>query len=138
MLLMFFFVIIPLAVFPFVLGAENTELLLPLFLFLSSLWLLVALLVGFSFWIDWHLDCLIVTTERVININQEGLFRHEVSEFRLERVQDVTIEIPHFLATVLGYGNLTIQTAGEINFSIKEIPRLKEAKDMILKYSRKG
>lgn len=134
----FFFLIFPLAVFPFARGAENAELLVPFFFLLSSLWLLIILLIGLSLWIDWYLDSLIVTTERVVNINQEGLFRHEVSEFRLERVQDVTIEVPHFLATILGYGNLTIQTAGEINFSIKEIPRVKEAKDAILKYSKRG
>jgi len=47
-------------------------------------------------------------------------------------VQDVTIEIPNFVATLFHYGNITIQTAGEINFSIKEVPRPHVARDLIL------
>lgn len=138
LLLTIFFFTVPLFTLPLVLASEQRELFFPLFLFLSLIWFLVVLLVAFSFWIDWYLDALVVTTKRIANINQRGLFRHEISEFRLERVQDVTIETPHFLATLLGYGNLVIQTAGEINVSIKEVPHTKEAKDLILKYSKKA
>ena len=91
---------------------------------------------AFAFWIDYYLDALVITNKRILSANQEGLFKHTVSEFRLERVQDVTIEIPNFVATFFHYGNISIQTAGEISFSIKEVPQPHQARDLILKHAR--
>lgn len=128
--------LLPLVAFPFVASSERAPVLLPLFFFSISIWLMLVLLLAFVFWVDYYLDVLIVTTRRVINIDQNGLFRREIAEFRLTNVQDVKIEIPSFLATMLRYGNLSIQTASEANFSIKEVPRVYEAKDLILKHSK--
>lgn len=135
-LFVIFLLIIPLLAFPFVAASEKAGLLLPLFLFALLLWLLVVLMLAFIFWVDYYLDVLIITSKRVINIDQIGLFRRHIAEFRLDNVQDVAIEIPNFIATFFRYGNLTIQTASEANFSIKEVPRVYEAKDLILKYSK--
>ena len=132
MIFIIFLALLPLAVLPFVAALTTARLVLPLFFFVSSVWYLVALLLAFAFWVDYYLDALVITDRRILNVNQEGLFKHTVSEFRLERVQDVTIEIPNFVATLLHYGNITIQTAGEISFSIKEVPRPHVARDLIL------
>ena len=85
---------------------------------------------------DYYLDALVITDKRILNVDQSGLFRHTVSEFRLDRVQDVTIEVPNFIATMLRYGNITIQTAGEVSFSISEVPTPHIARDLILKQVR--
>ena len=135
-LLLALFILLPLFILPFVASSVRTEIVAPLFLFALSGWYLVVLMMGFIFWVDYYLDSLVITTKRIININQIGLFRREIAEFRLERVQDVRIEIPNFMATFLRYGNLTIQTASEANFSIKEVPRVYEAKELILKHSQ--
>ena len=132
MIFIIFLALLPLAVLPFVAALATARLVLPLFFFVSSVWYLVALLLAFAFWVDYYLDALVITDRRILNVNQEGLFKHTVSEFRLERVQDVTIEIPNFVATLLHYGSITIQTAGEISFSIKEVPRPHVARDLIL------
>jgi hypothetical protein len=128
--------VVPLVALPFLATSERAQILVPLYLFGLSLWYLLLSILAFSFWIDYYLDALIVTNKRIVNINQSGLFKNEMAVFRLERVQDVTIEVPNFIATVLRYGNVTIQTAGEISFSIKEVPHCHEVKDIILKYSR--
>src|SRR3989344_309516 len=132
MIFIIFLALLPLVILPFVAALATARLVLPLFFFISSLWYLAALLLAFAFWIDYYLDALVITDRRILNVNQEGLFKHVVSEFRLERVQDVTIEIPNFVATLFHYGNITIQTAGEINFSIKEVTRPHVARDLIL------
>lgn len=131
-----FLFLIPIALFPIVISLGRSSVLMPLFLFASSIWYLITILLALAFWIDYYLDALIITDRRILNVNQEGLFRHTVSEFRLERVQDVTIEVPNFIATVLRYGNITIATAGEVSFSIKEVPNPHVARDLILKYAR--
>ncbi len=62
---------------------------------------------------DYWLDVWIVTTERVINTEQKGLFNRVVSEVHLEQIQDITSETRGMLETFLTYGDVFIQTAGE-------------------------
>jgi membrane protein YdbS with pleckstrin-like domain len=62
---------------------------------------------------DYWLDSWIVTTERVIDIEQLGLFNRVVSEVHLSQIQDITSETRGFLATFLTYGNVFVQTAAE-------------------------
>lgn len=131
-------VLAPFFAYPFVAVLHEAPALVPLFLFASFLWLLFALLIGFVFWIDYYLDALVITSRRILTITQEGLFKNTLSEFSLEKVQDVTIEIPHFAATFLGYGNITIQTAGEINFSMREVPHAYKVKELIIAHAKRS
>jgi len=100
----------------------------------------ILFLVGILFarWVTYYLDVWIVTTKRIIDIEQHGLFNREISEFLIARVQDVTIEIPGFISTMLNFGNITIQTAGERSFLVRDVPKLHKAKDTILTYSHKA
>lgn len=105
-------------------------------LFFFVIYILIVFLILFIFWIEYYLDVWIITTERIIDIEQKSLFNREISEFRIQNVQDVTIDIPGMLATFLKYGNMTIQTAGERSFTIHDVPNLYEAKNLILDYSK--
>lgn len=87
-------------------------------------------------WLAYYLDVWIITDHRIIDIEQYGLFHREISEIALDRVQNVTIEIPGFIPTVLNFGNLKIKTAGEGEFTISEVPECYRAKDLILKHLR--
>jgi len=112
----------------------NQDLIL-LSLFLAALYFLIVSALTFVFWIDYYLDMWVVTDQKIIDIEQHGLFKREVSEFMLNKVQDVTIKIPGMMATILKYGDITIQTAGETSFTAKDIPRVHEAKNLIIHYS---
>jgi len=107
-------------------------------MFLFVVYFMIVVLVIFVFWIEYYLDVWIITTDRIIDIEQRSLFNREISEFRLKNVQDVTIEIPGMLAAFLKFGNIVIQTAGEKSFSIKQIPRAYEAKNLILDNSKQS
>lgn len=107
--------------------------ILSFYFFLLTLYWLILLLVYFVEWLEYWLDAWIVTNIRVININQVGLFHREVSEFMLNRVQDVTVETPNMFASLLGFSNIYVQTAGELGFSIKTIPCAEEIKNLIMK-----
>lgn len=76
----------------------------------------------FTIFIDYYLDIWIVTTHRIIDIEQRGLFNHIVSEQSLEMIQDVSSNIKGVVPTLLDYGNVTIQTAGaKTLFEFKQV-----------------
>lgn len=115
------------------LGEPEVALIVNFFLALYVLGLLAYLLV---LWIAYYLDVWIITDQRLIDIEQHGLFHREISEIAMDRVQDVTIEIPGFIPTLLQFGNIKIRTASQGEFTISDVPDYYRAKDLILKYSR--
>ncbi|MFA6526562.1 MAG: PH domain-containing protein [Candidatus Buchananbacteria bacterium] len=74
---------------------------------------LFVLMFSLFIWMTNYLDVWTVTTGRIISRRQNGLFSRTVSELELYRVQDITSEQKGFLPTVLNYGDLYIQSAGE-------------------------
>lgn len=81
--------------------------------FAYSGWLLALWAGGYLVWLDYHLDVWIMTNERLIDVEQKGVFRREVSSMRFERIQDITAEINGPLATFLKFGDVKVQTAGD-------------------------
>ena len=110
----------------------------PFLVFISALWWLVLLLFFFIEWLEYWLDSLIVTDLRIIRINQKSLFWREVSEFMLSRVENITIETPGILGAFFQFGNIAIETAGEMNFEGRTMQNLQEAKNIILEYAEKN
>lgn len=84
-----------------------------LFAFLYLLWLLILWIVVTLIWTDYYLDVWYVTNQRIIDVEQRGLFNRKISTFRLDMIQDTTIEVPGIIATLIGYGDIHIQTAGQ-------------------------
>lgn len=105
-----------------------------LFLFVSVVWLFFIWIAFMIIWTNYYLDVWIVTNKRILDIEQHGLFSRELSEFRLDRIQDVTIEIKGILPTLLRFGDIHVQTAGESReFVIKGIPHPYKVKDILIK-----
>ncbi|MCC7522601.1 PH domain-containing protein [Candidatus Uhrbacteria bacterium] len=94
-----------------------------LIILFGSIFFLFAWLFLFQNFMDYYLDVWIVTTKRILNIEQTGLFSRTVSELRLYRIQDVTSTVSGFLHTLFDFGDVEIQTAGEkTRFIFEEIP----------------
>jgi len=73
--------------------------------------------------LDYYLDVWIVTNYRVIGVEQKGLFNRTVAEYKLFRIQDVVAEQKGFFATLVNYGEIHIQTAGEQQvIKFKQVP----------------
>jgi len=107
--------------------------LAPLAVFLTGAWILVVWIFFYIAWTDYYLDVLILTDQRLIDIEQKGLFAREVSELRIENIQDVTVEVSGFLETLLDFGNVRIQTAAsDQEFLVRTIPHPSKVKDIIL------
>lgn len=98
-----------------------------------AIYLLGVWLVCWIEFTDYYLDTWIVSNERIINIEQAGLFNRTASELHLANVQDVTSEIRGFLHTMFNYGDVVVQTAGEtVRFNFKNVPNPEHIKNAIL------
>jgi len=102
--------------------------------FFTAVWLLAIWMMLFTVWTNYYLDIWIVTDKRIVNIDQIHLFKRDVSTLRIERVQDIKVEMHGFFATIFNFGNLQIQTAGpEASFYlIKGIPDPSYVRNSIL------
>jgi hypothetical protein len=62
---------------------------------------------------DWQNEIYQVTSKRIIDIERLPFhLREERREASLEKVQNISLEIPGFLGKMLNYGSVTIETAG--------------------------
>jgi len=84
--------------------------------FFASLYLLVVWLWSYIAFIKNELTVLLITSERILDIDQSSLFVRQVSETSLDKIQDVVGKINGFFASVFDFGDVEIQTAGYENF----------------------
>jgi len=130
--------ILPLIFFYLVLSTNSdfvdNEIFYPLLVLgVSAYYLFIWLFFFFSF-IDYYLDVWIITSERIIDIQQKGFFSRIIAEQKLTRVQDVTSETSGMIPTIFKYGDVHIQTAGEVQrFNFQEVPYPDEVRDLIIK-----
>lgn len=117
--------------------ADLAQSIFPLLLYCYGAWLVVCWMAGFAAWTDYYLDIWAITNKRLIAINQQGFFRRSVGSFRLDRLQDMNVEIQGIVPTLLNFGTLQAQTAGgsEEEFRATGLPRPRELKALILRAS---
>lgn len=103
------------------------------FSFLENLITLFVWMYIFFVWIEYYLDVLIVSDKKIVNVEQKGLFIRQVSELKYEKIQDVAVEVRGIIPTMLNYGDLFIQTAGETErFVFKAMPDPYAVKNLIM------
>lgn len=61
--------------------------------------------------IIWYLDVMIVTAERLIDIERSGIFTYEVKDIDWENIRDITYTKRGILATLFNYGTIRIAIA---------------------------
>jgi uncharacterized membrane protein YdbT with pleckstrin-like domain len=113
------------------------DVLGPVILLLLSLFELFVVTLLYSAFMDWYLDVWVVTDERIIDVNQHGVFGREIAELQLAKVQDVASEQRGAFATIFGYGKIRVQSAGErVQFEFDGIPKPNEIARMILELAQ--
>ena len=107
--------------------------------FLYTIWLLFLWIGFFIHWTDFYLDAWYITNQRIIAVDQKGFFNREVSSIHLDRVQDVTTETVGLIPTLLNFGDLKVQTAGQdsSNFILTAARAPRQAKDIIVQEHNK-
>lgn len=104
-------------------------------LFFSYLtWLLLNWMLMANFWTDHYLDLWAITNRRIVAIDQRGFFHRFLSSFRLERLQDMNIEVVGIIPTLLNFGTIEAQTAGGSNeeFKTRNMPDPRGLKALII------
>lgn len=107
----------------------------PLYRAALSVWLLIAWTGAWGTFTRYFLNAWVLTSQRIVTIKQRRFFSRKVSSLLLPRVQDVTTDVSGILPSLLGIGNIKVQSAGaDVEFTIRGIPRPEQMRDLILKY----
>ncbi|MGB9609114.1 MAG: PH domain-containing protein [Minisyncoccia bacterium] len=86
----------------------------------------------------YSLTTLILTNQRIIKIEEKGLFNYERSELELNKIQDISVNLSGLLGNFLNFGEILIQTAAAENkFKISFLPNPLMIKSKILEVKAK-
>lgn len=93
-------------------------------MFMLCTWLLLSVMAATVSWTHYYLDLWVITDRRIIVIEQISFFNRKVSNFRLERMQDIKVTISGIIPTLLNFGTIRAQTASaaESNFTSPALP----------------
>lgn len=73
--------------------------------------------------LSWLFNVYILTDERVVDIDFYNLIYKEISDTKIDKIQDVTYNVGGVVRTLFNYGDVLIQTAGTVpNFEFQAVP----------------
>lgn len=107
---------------------------------LSGIVLLVCAVVGLSIFsramYNFSQSVFLITTERLINVHQDGFFKRKITETEIDKVQDASSETKGLFKMMLKFGDLIIRTAGATagtEIMVENIPNPYEVQQRIAK-----
>jgi len=110
-----------------------TEAATPYTTVLLRLALMMILLAVLVIWTLYYLNMQIITNIRLVDIDQHSLFARSVTELNIRNVQDVTSESHGMFATLFGYGDVVVQTAGtKQQFTFETVSHPEDIKKLLL------
>jgi hypothetical protein len=99
-----------------------------------GIWWLVLWVGAFNEFTSYYLNQWIITTQRIVTVQQNGYFSRTIANVLLTHVQDVKTDIDGLFATLLGYGQLEVESAGaEDNFIMDNIQAPAHLRDVIMR-----
>ncbi len=103
----FYMLLVPFALsaLPVLIWPENLAIL-----WVPVIGLSLGLLGFFYFWIGWYFSVFIVSTERLRQVAQKGLFNRSVIDLGLSKIQNMSVDVPGMSASLFGFGTIIIQT----------------------------
>jgi len=88
------------------------------------IWYLLVIAFVYEEFITWFFHVFIITDERVVDVDFYNLLYKEVSEAKIDNIEDVTYRQGGVLRAFLNYGDVTIRTAAERReFMIEDVPQ---------------
>lgn len=126
--------IAPTVLFPLLLKLVSFSIHIPVgYVIVGTIfWYIATFGLLLSRFIYWFFNIFIVTNERIIDIDFVNLLYKDVSEAQLSRVQDISYQTRGIFATMFDFGDVIIQTAGEVpNFAFEIVPKPSQVVDII-------
>ena len=77
-------------------------------IFVTSL--VVGLIYSYREWYLWTYNVFIITTHKIVDLDQRGLLKRSVSEVPYEKIVDISFEHEGLLDTMFGMGTITVVT----------------------------
>lgn len=77
-------------------------------------WYLITTAFVLENFLTWFFNVNIITDERIIDIDFHNLIYKEVSDCKIDNIQDVTYKMGGVVRTIFNYGDVYIQTAAEV------------------------
>ena len=72
-------------------------------------------------YINWYRDRFIITTQRLINVDQRGVLHRQIAEVELDRVQNIPHVIRGVAATRFNFGTVIVQSAGTSDLTLEQV-----------------
>ncbi|MCC7357380.1 PH domain-containing protein [Candidatus Uhrbacteria bacterium] len=73
---------------------------------------LIGIGIAYRTFVLWDADVLLMTTHRLVDVDQKGLFTRNVTEAQMQNIQDVSWSKKGIWETIFRMGSVSIQTAG--------------------------
>lgn len=115
----------PTVIFPVAFGLLKLHLVVPPgYIIVGTLfWYLMTFGFVLANFISWFFNIYIVTNQRIVDIDFLYLLYKQFSEAELSKIQDISYTTGGIVATIFNYGNVTIETAGEMpNLEFGNVP----------------
>lgn len=90
----------------------------------TLVWYLVTTAYALESFMSWYFNVYIVTDRRIVDVDFYNFIYKQVSDAQLSKIEDVTYNMGGVIRTIFNYGNIFIQTAGEVNqFEFSAVPK---------------
>lgn len=128
----FFLILLPLifsffiSFFPFPLPSPQA-----IFFYIAFYYLVIFgfILINFTLW---YFNVGLVTNLHVIDIDLSGILYRQISQAKIEKIEDVTYKQSGFIRSLFNYGDVNVQTAGEEeNIEYDRVPRPAKVAEII-------
>lgn len=87
-------------------------------------WYLITTAFVLENFLTWFFNVNIITDERIVDIDFHNLIYKEVSDCKIDKIQDVTYKMGGVARTIFNYGDVYIQTAAEVpTFEFLAVPK---------------
>lgn len=86
----------------------------------------------------WSVDSMVITTQRLIDVDQRGIWSREISECLLEHIQDVRNQQKGIAAHIFDYGTIKVQTASrDEHFELTHVRHPIQAQELLFSIRQK-
>ncbi len=84
---------------------------------------LLGLVHGGLAWYSWNNSILLLTNERIVQLQQKGILHREFSEIGLSSIQQVSHEVKGLIHTLFSFGSIVIYAGGsQTPFTVPSVP----------------
>jgi len=119
--------IAPSIIFPVILNTIHLTVPVGHIIVIGAFWYLATFGFVLTSFLSWYFDIYIVTNEHIVDIDFQSLLYKHFTEAELRKIQDISFTSCGIGATIFNYGNVVVETAGEmpsIDFEMVPKPQI--------------